>query len=107
MKPGELDELLAVMKKIKLEMENGTIECTPCTTENIKKDIAEKIKKEREAQGLTQKKLAENAETTDLVISQIENGRRNLTMKTLCQIADGLNCNIIIELVPKEQENNI
>ena len=103
MKSEELNQLIETMEQIRLEMENKTIECTPCTTEELKEKIGKKIKKARELQKLEQQTLAEKAGLAQIVVSQAENGKRNLTLKTLCQIADGLNCNIIIEFVAKDK----
>lgn len=53
-----------------------------------------KIKQIREGLSLTQEELASRARVNRCYISELENGRRNPTLKTLKKLAKALNCNV-------------
>ncbi|HHW89647.1 MAG TPA: helix-turn-helix transcriptional regulator [Clostridiales bacterium] len=53
-----------------------------------------KIKQMREELGLTQEDLANRARVNRCYISELENGRRNPTLKTLKKLAKALNCKV-------------
>ncbi len=50
--------------------------------------------------GLTQHELAHRIGTTQSVIARIENGGQNLSIRTLTKIANELDANVKIELLP-------
>lgn len=50
------------------------------------------VKRQREAKGLTQEKLAENAELDPTYISGIERGVRNPSVLSIVRIAKALGC---------------
>lgn len=54
------------------------------------KKLGEKIKKLRKEKGLTQEKLAELAKIDPKSVIQIENGKRNPTLKTINKIVIAL-----------------
>jgi len=54
------------------------------------KSLGEKIRKLRRERKLTQEKLAELAEIDPKSVIQIENGKRNPTLKTIDKIAKAL-----------------
>lgn len=56
----------------------------------IYKKLGGKVRKYRKQQGLTQEKLAELARIDPKSIIQIENGKRNPTLKTIRKIATSL-----------------
>ncbi len=64
--------------------------------------LGKKIKTARKAAGLTQGQLAVKVQTTKSVISEYENGNRNPSFEVLSKLATALNCNLRIELDPKE-----
>ena len=66
--------------------------------------IADKIRQTRKEAGLSQKELANRINTTQSVISRLEsNSYERLSLHTLLKISTALNCNLIIELQPKDE----
>lgn len=53
--------------------------------------IGERVSYIRRERGYTQYKLAELADISVQFLSDIENNKKSMTVKTLCQIADSLN----------------
>jgi ribosome-binding protein aMBF1 (putative translation factor) len=62
--------------------------------------VAVRIAWLREQMGLTQTELAAKLKTSQSMISRIENGM-NIELETLQRVADALNADVKIELVPK------
>lgn len=60
-------------------------------------DVAIKIAQAREEKKMSQKELAELINTDQSVISRIENGRENISLKKLFKIARALNRKIQIK----------
>ncbi len=58
--------------------------------------IGLRVVRRREALGLSQKKLAERLQMAAPSVSNIEHGERNLTIRTLCKLAEAL------EMTPAE-----
>jgi transcriptional regulator with XRE-family HTH domain len=56
--------------------------------------IGQAIKDARKLEGLTQEELAVKMETTKSVISEIENGKRNIGVETLIKLAAVLDCDL-------------
>jgi ribosome-binding protein aMBF1 (putative translation factor) len=63
-------------------------------------DIAFAIAKARDAAGLSQADLAKKLKTAQSVVSRIENGNQNLSVKMLAKIAQILNCDLMLGLKP-------
>lgn len=61
------------------------------TFEEYLKRTGLRIKYYRMLRNLTQSVIAENLGVEESYVSQIENGKRNITMKTLYNIASALN----------------
>lgn len=61
-------------------------------------DIAIKLAEAREKKKISQKKLAELAETNQSVVSRIESGVENLSLKKLFRIANALGVKVNIKL---------
>ncbi|PIW67763.1 transcriptional regulator [bacterium (Candidatus Moisslbacteria) CG12_big_fil_rev_8_21_14_0_65_36_11] len=59
--------------------------------EKCRLDVAYQILKLREKNGLTQKKLAEEIDTTQSAVARIEAGKENITIDTLGKIIAVLN----------------
>jgi transcriptional regulator with XRE-family HTH domain len=59
--------------------------------DTIKKMIGGMVKTCRQSRKLTQKELAEMAGTTASVISEIENGKRNLSIDNACVLFKKIN----------------
>lgn len=53
-------------------------------------ELAIKIANERQQAGITQKEFANRLQTTQSVISRIENGKQNLSLDMLQKIAEAL-----------------
>jgi len=58
---------------------------------NLLVSLGKRIQSIREKQGLTQEQLEEKTGVNTKYISSIERGQKNVTVKTLMKIANGLN----------------
>jgi predicted transcriptional regulator len=65
--------------------------------------IADRVAEQRAAKGLSQRQLAELVGTTQSAIARLERGGRPPRIDTLLRIADALDCDLIVELVPHDQ----
>jgi predicted transcriptional regulator len=63
--------------------------------------IAGKVTERRAAMGLSQRELAELVGTTQSAIARLERGGRPPRIDTLLKIADALECELVVELVPR------
>jgi predicted transcriptional regulator len=63
--------------------------------------IAERVAERRGAMGLSQRQLAELCGTTQSAIARLERGGRPPRIDTLLRIADALDCDLNVELVPR------
>lgn len=66
-------------------------------------DIAEQVAERREAWDLSQAELAELCGTTQSAIARIERGKRPPRIDTLIRVANALDCDINVELLPRKQ----
>jgi len=69
-----------------------------CKEADLWLDVAIKIAKAREEQQISQKQLAELVGTNQSVISRIETGQENFSMKKLFKIATALGKKVELEL---------
>lgn len=65
------------------------------------KIIGKNIVKLRKAQNMTQEDLCGVAQIDRSYLSEIENGKMNVTIKSLVAIADSLNCELKDLILPK------
>lgn len=66
--------------------------------------IGSQIRQIREALGMTQQQLAERSHLQQSVVAEIENGKRkDLCLTTIARLADGLNCQPVVQLVPQKK----
>lgn len=63
--------------------------------------IADKVSERRMAMGLSQRELAELVSTTQSAIARLERGGRPPRIDTLLRIAEALECELLVELVPR------
>jgi len=63
--------------------------------------IADKVADRRAAIGLSQRELAELVGTTQSAIARLERGGRPPRIDTLLKIAEALDCELLVELVPR------
>ncbi len=63
--------------------------------------IADKVADQRIAKGLSQRELAELCGTTQSAIARLERGGRPPRIDTLLRIAEALQCELVVELVPR------
>ena len=63
--------------------------------------IADKVAERRVQQRLSQRELAELVGTTQSAIARLERGGRPPRIDTLLTIADALECDLVVDLVPK------
>jgi ribosome-binding protein aMBF1 (putative translation factor) len=63
--------------------------------------IAGRVTEERMAKGLSQRELAELVGTTQSAIARLERGGRPPRIDTLLNIADALDCELVVELEPR------
>jgi len=64
--------------------------------------IASEVAQRRAARGLSQRQLARMVGTTQSAIARLESGGRPPRIDTLLRIADALECDLHVELVPRE-----
>jgi predicted transcriptional regulator len=64
--------------------------------------IADKVAERRLEQGLSQRELAELVGTTQSAIARLERGGRPPRIDTLLNIADALDCDLHVDLVPRD-----
>ena len=64
--------------------------------------IAERVAERRVERGLSQRELAELVGTTQSAIARLERGGRPPRIDTLLRIADALDCDLNVELVPRK-----
>jgi transcriptional regulator with XRE-family HTH domain len=64
----------------------------------LQKKVGQKIKKIRQEKDMSQQKLSELSDVERKYISNIEQGKVNLTLSTLERLADSLNKKVKIEL---------
>ncbi len=63
--------------------------------------IADKVAERRIAKGFSQRELAELVGTTQSAIARLERGGRPPRIDTLLKIAEALDCELLVELVPR------
>jgi transcriptional regulator with XRE-family HTH domain len=63
--------------------------------------IADRVAERRIEKGLSQRELAELCGTTQSAIARLERGGRPPRIDTLLRIADALECDLVVELVPR------
>jgi transcriptional regulator with XRE-family HTH domain len=66
--------------------------------------IAEQVAAQRQARGLSQQELAHICGTTQSAIARLEKGGRPPRIDTLLKIAQALDCDLHVELRPREGE---
>jgi transcriptional regulator with XRE-family HTH domain len=59
------------------------------------------VTERRAAMGFSQRELAELVGTTQSAIARLERGGRPPRIDTLLKIADALDCDLVVELVPR------
>jgi predicted transcriptional regulator len=64
--------------------------------------IAEKVSERRAQIGMSQRELAELVGTTQSAIARLERGGRPPRIDTLLRIADALQCDLVVELAPRD-----
>ena len=64
-------------------------------------DIAGKVAERRVQMNLSQRELAELCSTTQSAIARLERGGRPPRIDTLLRIAEALECELIVDLVPR------
>lgn len=71
----------------------------------VRRIIPMQLRALRDSRGMTQQRLARKAHTTQTVISRIEKGGggRNLTIKSLLNLADALDVALVIRFEPIDQ----
>jgi transcriptional regulator with XRE-family HTH domain len=66
--------------------------------------IADQVAERRLALGMSQQELARAVGTTQSAIARLETGGRPPRIDTLLRIAAALDCDLIVELRPREKE---
>jgi len=65
--------------------------------------IADKVAERRVQMGMSQRELAVLCGTTQSAIARLERGGRPPRIDTLLRIAEALDCELLVELVPHEK----
>jgi transcriptional regulator with XRE-family HTH domain len=66
--------------------------------------IADQVAERRLALGMSQQELARAVGTTQSAIARLETGGRPPRIDTLLRIAEALDCDLIVEVRPREEE---
>jgi predicted transcriptional regulator len=64
-------------------------------------NIADKVAARRLAKNLSQRELAELCGTTQSAIARLERGGRPPRIDTLLRIAEALECELVVDLIPR------
>ena len=64
-------------------------------------NIADKVAERRLEKNLSQRELAERCGTTQSAIARLERGGRPPRIDTLLRIAEALECELVVDLVPR------
>jgi predicted transcriptional regulator len=64
-------------------------------------NIADKVAARRLEKNLSQRELAERCGTTQSAIARLERGGRPPRIDTLLRIAEALECELVVDLVPR------
>jgi transcriptional regulator with XRE-family HTH domain len=67
--------------------------------------IADQVSAQRQARGLSQQELAHICGTTQSAIARLEKGGRPPRIDTLLKIAEALDCDLSVELRPRESRS--
>jgi transcriptional regulator with XRE-family HTH domain len=67
--------------------------------------IAERVAERRKELGLSQAQLAELVDTTQSAIARLESGGRPPRIDTLLRIANALDCDLKVDLVPRSSDS--
>lgn len=67
---------------------------------DVKLSFAVKLEKALSESGITKKELAQRVNKSPAWISKILRGDANLTIETMCEITNALNCNIHLHIAP-------
>ena len=70
----------------------------------LKRVALRKLKEERERKNLTQNDISHISGLSRSTISKIETGNRNVSIDKLIQIANAMDMNIEIRLIPKKRD---
>lgn len=73
---------------------------------NMNKKIASRIKEARKAAGMSQARLAEIMGCAQQNIAYLESGSNSLTVKSLQEVANALNCDLNVLLEPRPVKEN-
>ncbi|MDO8494109.1 MAG: helix-turn-helix domain-containing protein [Deltaproteobacteria bacterium] len=71
------------------------------------KTFSAQIQSLREVLGMTQTQLARRSSKNSRLIRRLEQGHVDPQLSTLKAVADGLNCDLIVQFVPKKPLNKI
>ena len=67
--------------------------------------IAERVAERRKELGLSQAQLAELCDTTQSAIARLEGGGRPPRIDTLLRLANALDCDLRVDLVPRSSDS--
>jgi transcriptional regulator with XRE-family HTH domain len=69
-------------------------------------DVTEQVWATLESKGINRKELAEALHTSRANISQLLSGSRNMTLRTLSDMADALGCTVHIKLDDRDEDRS-
>ena len=73
--------------------------------ESISIDVAIQFYKQMKKLGINKKELAKRLGVSKSYVTQLLNGKSNMTIETLIKVAEALNLNLQIKLVPKKLDS--
>lgn len=75
---------------------------------DLSRPVGRQVRTIRKALGMTQEQLAERSAVSQSVIAEIENGKReDLQLSTIKKLAAGLNCETLVQVIPKKEISQI
>ena len=92
------ENLLARLKKTGFKMRTPSVKPDPFLAK-----VGREIRGWRKKKGLAQKELAERMKVNQQVISRLERGEDNVSVKYLRRLADALGADVSIILTPKQR----
>ena len=97
--------ILYGMEKLKLAQISARFNSTKLIPPWIKGlgSWAHQLKSIREALGLSQVQLANRLSTTQKTVSFLEAETVNPTLKTMAKVAESLNCELVVAMVPRKE----
>lgn len=94
------------VKKVHRELRDKTSGLGKDRYRKAYESVAAQVAQMRGLRGLSQSELAERCGTTQSAIARLESGRRPPRVDTLLTIAEALECDVKLELLPRPTQSD-